>query len=287
MGNRSYDFPDQSSREAYVIDFSGYIQFVPTSDKSGKLRLVRSGSEITGYYRKSSGWAKISSSTVSTGDVTFGISAWSHDYAFTDKQVKIAFDNFVINKGELTCPTPTPSATPTSVPTTTRTPVPTATATGTPPPPPSTAKNRTSGCTPCAKKTGEPIQAATGEYFTEPQVDINLGGPLPFAFIRSYASRLTTEGAVQSSLGDNWMHNYDLKLNNITSDSLDVVYLLGKIIPFQESGNDWSLKNSEEVIYQLKEDSSGDFYLMVPGQNLVYHFGSSRSRVGKKECKLV
>ncbi len=164
---------------------------------------------------------------------------------------------------------------PSPTPTKTATPVPTSTATGTPTPPPSTAKNRTSGCTPCAKKTGEPIQAATGEYFTEPQVDINLGGTLPFAFIRSYASRLTTEGAVQSSLGDNWMHNFDLKLNNITSDSLDVVYLQGKIISFQKSGNDWSLKNSEEVIYQLKEDSSGDFYLMVPGQNLVYHFSGT------------
>ena len=164
---------------------------------------------------------------------------------------------------------------PSPTPTKTVTPVPTSTATVTPTPRPSTAKNRTSGCTPCAKKTGEPVQAATGEYFTEPQVDINLGGPLPLAFIRSYASRLTTEGAVQSSLGDNWMHNIDLKLNNITSDSLDVVYLLGKIIPFQESGNDWSLKNSEEVIYQLKEDTSGDFYLMVPGQNLVYHFSGT------------
>lgn len=75
-----------------------------------------------------------------------------------------------------------------------------------------TASNRTAGATLCALTTGEPIQAGTGEYFTEPQVDLNLGSPLPLRFSRTYAARLQAEGGVTSSLGPNWMHNFDLKV---------------------------------------------------------------------------
>jgi hypothetical protein len=46
------------------------------------------------------------STTVTDADAYFNISAWSHDYAFTDQDVQIAFDNFVVNQGELVCPPP-------------------------------------------------------------------------------------------------------------------------------------------------------------------------------------
>ena len=146
----------------------------------------------------------------------------------------------------------------------------------TPTPTPSKTRNRTSGCTPCAEMAGEPVQTGTGEYFTDLQTDINLGGPLPLTFTRYYASRLNAEGAVESVLGDNWMHNFDLRLKDITDDSLDVVHSRGKIISFEKSGSDWKLKNAEETVYQLQKDTSGDFYLMDPSKNLVYHFDGTK-----------
>jgi hypothetical protein len=99
----------------------------------------------------------------------FGLNAWSHNYAFDDQDVRLAFDNLSILQGEVICPdgqvTPTatmiataptlpatmtasptpetyyvrlpavrqqPTATPTSTPTPTRTPRDTATPTSTP-----------------------------------------------------------------------------------------------------------------------------------------------------------
>jgi len=45
----------------------------------------------------------VASSTALSGDVSFWIAAWSHDYAFGDAPVKVAIDNFIINSGELVC----------------------------------------------------------------------------------------------------------------------------------------------------------------------------------------
>ncbi|MBI3988598.1 MAG: PD40 domain-containing protein, partial [candidate division NC10 bacterium] len=129
--------------------------------------------------------------------------------------------------------------------------------------------NLTAGCTPCAEKTGEPIQTGAGEYFTDPHVDINLGGPMPLSFSRIYAARLQSEGVWQNSLGPNWMHNFDLRLRS-SPRSLDVVYYRGKIISFKKG--DMTLNNPEEVLYELRQDAdTGDFWMMDPARRLVHH----------------
>ena len=58
---------------------------------------------------------------------------------------------------------------------------------------------------------GEPISTATGElYFSA--TDLFLGGPLPLSFGRYYASLLMNDENVESALGTNWMHSFDLRL---------------------------------------------------------------------------
>ncbi|MEW5803579.1 MAG: PQQ-binding-like beta-propeller repeat protein, partial [bacterium] len=101
LGNS--DFSGYPSEE-YVVDFTNGIQFMaaPPDNLSGKLRLVRSGATLTGYYYNNS-WVPIYSTTVTTEDVGFCYSAWSHNYVFADREVKVAFDNFIINKGSYTC----------------------------------------------------------------------------------------------------------------------------------------------------------------------------------------
>jgi len=95
------DFPGQP-RESYVTDASdGVHGFVSTGDLSGALRQVRSGGTVTGYYLSAGSWIPIHSSPAATGDVVFRIVSWSHDYAFTNQNVQIAFDDFVVNQGEL------------------------------------------------------------------------------------------------------------------------------------------------------------------------------------------
>jgi hypothetical protein len=113
----SSDFPVKP-REVYLTHFDdGVHGITATSDLSGKLRLVRNGSMQTGYYfdSGSGNWIAIHSASVTTADTSFSIGAWSGDNCFANQKVKIAFDNLVVNRGEVICPgttTPTPSPTP-------------------------------------------------------------------------------------------------------------------------------------------------------------------------------
>ncbi len=138
--------------------------------------------------------------------------------------------------------------------------------------------NCTRGCGKCPGVVGEPIQTATGEYYTPTFVDINLAGPLPLSFSRRYASRLYVEKAVNSGLGENWIHNFDLRIKRISGTLLEVVYDWGKIILFHKDGK-WNLANPEEIIYQLEEDDTGNFWLMDPTKKLVYRFDAQGGKL--------
>lgn len=99
----------------YTTNFADSILLSPTGDADGTLRLVRTGSLFEGYWRNetSGDWVLSQSrqvNTVSAGEVMFMLKAWSHDYAFSDDLVVVAFDNFVINKGTVVPPGITPPA---------------------------------------------------------------------------------------------------------------------------------------------------------------------------------
>jgi len=98
-------------REVYLTHFSdGVNGIVSTTDLSGKLRLTRTGATATGYYYANGAWVPVHTAPSSTDDTAFSISAWSHDYAFTDQEERVALDNLIINKGELLCGNEAPVA---------------------------------------------------------------------------------------------------------------------------------------------------------------------------------
>jgi hypothetical protein len=93
--------------EAYLTDFAGLVKgIISTSDSSGKLRLERIGTTITGYYVYNGVWAVLASNSDPTynQDTGFALSSWSHDPVFANQEVKLAFDNMIIKKGVLVCP---------------------------------------------------------------------------------------------------------------------------------------------------------------------------------------
>jgi len=76
------------------------------NDTSGKLRRSRSESTLTGYYFNSGVWVNIHSFAFSdTSDDAVHFRAWSYDSTFAHKEVKVAFDNFIVNQGQLVWPT--------------------------------------------------------------------------------------------------------------------------------------------------------------------------------------
>jgi hypothetical protein len=98
-------------REVYLTHFSDGVQGIAqTADLSGKLRLVRTGNTATGYYSSNGAWVPVDTGPSSAADTAFSFSAWSHDYTFTKQDVKVAFDNLIINKGELLCANEPPVA---------------------------------------------------------------------------------------------------------------------------------------------------------------------------------
>ena len=99
FGDATNDYPGEP-RESYLTHFDdGVNGIAATADPSGTLRMVRQGATVTGFYwdAVNSQWVTIHSGPTSTADTGFGFSAWSHDYAFTDQEVRVAFDNVRIN----------------------------------------------------------------------------------------------------------------------------------------------------------------------------------------------
>jgi hypothetical protein len=95
-----FDYPG-APRESYITDLDGSVcGFVETTDLEGALRLVRIGTTQTGYYRQGGSWVVICSGPAPAGDVSLQLSAFSA-YQFMGWDVRAAFDNFVVNSGEL------------------------------------------------------------------------------------------------------------------------------------------------------------------------------------------
>ena len=72
-----------------------------TTDMSGKLRITRSGFILTSYYYKSGNWIPMHSVHEDPKDVNIALLATTTEHTFSHQDIKIVFDNFVINKGFL------------------------------------------------------------------------------------------------------------------------------------------------------------------------------------------
>lgn len=110
FGNPSTgDYPYAHSRDNYLSDSSvAGVVFGTTDDLSGTLRITRTGRLISYYYYGDSDWELISSILATSADVRFSLSAWSHDFVFSDAPVVVAFDNVKLSNANLT-PVPEPA----------------------------------------------------------------------------------------------------------------------------------------------------------------------------------
>jgi RHS repeat-associated protein len=142
--------------------------------------------------------------------------------------------------------------------------------------------NRTTLAGP-AGTAGDPVGTAQGEYVLPPGTDLDLGGPLPLRFSRIYASQLNDPGTdlVRSTLGREWMHNFDVRV--IEADpaagdgSVFVVLETGRVIPFTAlEGGGWIRNFPEPAPYELKSDG-GDLWFLDPTRDLLFRFASTNS----------
>ncbi len=113
----------------------------------------------------------------------------------------------------------------------------------------------TKGNQPNAGAGGDPVSTSTGELFFAERADLSLGGPLPLTFRRTYGSRISIDANVLSTLGTNWVHNFDVALLR-NGDRARLVLEGGRAVDFQKSGS-WNLVTPSETAFQLVEDGGG------------------------------
>jgi hypothetical protein len=69
------------------------------------VRITRIGATITTYYRVGAVWVLIASGVRTLDNATLGLGASSFLDRFAHQAVDIAWDNFRINSGTISCPT--------------------------------------------------------------------------------------------------------------------------------------------------------------------------------------
>jgi hypothetical protein len=74
-----------------------------TTDDAGTLRLVRDDGIVTGLVRRGDGWRPVFSGSA-TGDSLYGLGLWAAASDFGHKDGSVAFDNFKLSSGALSCP---------------------------------------------------------------------------------------------------------------------------------------------------------------------------------------
>ncbi|MDP9256925.1 MAG: hypothetical protein M3Q31_10275 [Actinomycetota bacterium] len=77
----------------------------PTGDQAGTLRLQREGSTAVVSYLSGATWIPVASGPTSTSSVSITFGASSGMGRFSHQEVKIAWDNYRVNSGTISCPT--------------------------------------------------------------------------------------------------------------------------------------------------------------------------------------
>lgn len=136
--------------------------------------------------------------------------------------------------------------------------------------------------TPGGKTSGEvldPVNTGTGEYYFEAR-DLDMGGAIPLRFDRYYASGLHNAADISRELshvlGENWLHNYLLKIVPNGEDHLKVLMTFGNILDFEKSDSgEWELSAQNDIPYQLKQGRNQKYYLIDPYNDRIYIFDTS------------
>jgi hypothetical protein len=109
----SFDTNSQSFQairesQAYGEQYSSWITPAaisqPTSDLAGTLRLQREGSTAVVSFLSGASWVAIASGPTSTLSASISVGAGTGMNFFAHQEVKVAWDNFRINSGTISCP---------------------------------------------------------------------------------------------------------------------------------------------------------------------------------------
>ena len=102
----SYGYNDGlSGTDVYLTDFSTPTGIIPSNDMSGKLRIVRQGSQWSTYYFNNGKWnLDYQMLNGDTRDVFIFLGAWGVNSQFIHKNVRLTFGNVIVNKGQIIRP---------------------------------------------------------------------------------------------------------------------------------------------------------------------------------------
>ncbi|MCX6602290.1 MAG: SBBP repeat-containing protein [Acidobacteria bacterium] len=105
--------------------------------------------------------------------------------------------------------------------------------------------------------SGDPFSTATGEH-TDEFEDLRLAGIIGLQFRRYYSSVLSGN-EINSGLGVNWAHNFDLSLT-VTADQATVNLEGGSKVAFRLVSGTWQMQPQQQSDYRLLE-SPNDYRL--------------------------
>lgn len=90
--------------EQYGAWLDGVFGNATTEQDAGSMRLVREGGRFRGFWLYEGVWVPIRSGPANSTPVTFGLALMSFGGQFAHQPVKVAFDNFRLASGEVSCP---------------------------------------------------------------------------------------------------------------------------------------------------------------------------------------
>lgn len=109
VARHSSGVQDATTGEMYHTNFNRIVGGrTGTTDAAGKLRMTRSGATLTGYYWEGSDWVLLSSGSITSNvaEIPLRLHGWTHDSTFGKEEVRVTFDNMIVNQGTLSCPEP-------------------------------------------------------------------------------------------------------------------------------------------------------------------------------------
>ncbi|MCP5020374.1 MAG: hypothetical protein GY930_01235 [bacterium] len=132
---------------------------------------------------------------------------------------------------------------------------------------------------PNSGSSGDPVDTFTGELYTALKPDLILGGAMPLAFTRYYASNLRKD-FILGDLGSNWLHNFDARLR-ISGSTATFVDATGRVTKFQLGGAPavWSQLTNLDTPYQVFSGAAQDAVLYDPLTDRVFTFDYTTNSV--------
>lgn len=131
---------------------------------------------------------------------------------------------------------------------------------------PATAANTTQ-----ARSVNDPISTYSGELYELLPPDLALGGSsMPLGFQRFYGSRLQREGRLPGTLGENWTHNFEARLQKRVN-RIDVTLFPGVTLSFTNDAGTFRLLDHPDFRHQLRVQGSGHV-LLDPRNSSQYRF---------------